>query len=155
MRSWIDPILAARCLTEADVAAGIQSMVLHRLVRIPNREIRLARGEYDLEGSITDGVSLNGQEGVVLTGRPVVNTEGVRFVSLNFLSGMRILGGSVMTEKCQFTNMSTFVQGSSSLVIKDCRIFGVNGRGITCAGKLKATRCIFEETQASECASAT
>ena len=49
MRSWIDPFITSRGLVDADVAAGIQIRVLHRLVRIPHREIRLARGEYAFE----------------------------------------------------------------------------------------------------------
>ena len=50
MRRWIDPILAARGVTEADVAAGIQVRMLRLLVLLENRVLRLARGEYEIEG---------------------------------------------------------------------------------------------------------
>jgi len=71
LRSWIDPILAVRRVADADVAAEIHVTVFWRLVRIPHREIRLAKGEYDLHGfgiglQIAKGASLIGQEGVVV-----------------------------------------------------------------------------------------
>jgi len=49
MKSWIDPILAGRGVAAVDVAAGIRVIVLHLCV-MENRVVRMARGEYKLEG---------------------------------------------------------------------------------------------------------
>ena len=50
MRRWIEPILAARGVTAADVAAGIQVPVLRLLCEMENGMVRLARGQYEFEG---------------------------------------------------------------------------------------------------------
>ena len=43
MRRYINAVLAARGVAEADVAAGVQVHMLRLLARIPRREIRLAK----------------------------------------------------------------------------------------------------------------
>ena len=50
MKRWIDPLLAARGVTDTDVEAGHHVRVLRHLVAMENRVVRLARGEYELEG---------------------------------------------------------------------------------------------------------
>jgi len=121
MRSWIDPILAGRGVSEADVAVGIQMLVLLMLALVSHREIRLAKGkyqygdiqtvehlrkeprgeepdeeEYEYEAEYNDvynawdewkpqwrdGVSIIGQDGVMLAGsaaRLTVEADDVRF----------------------------------------------------------------------------
>jgi len=56
MRHWIDPLLASRDVAEADVAAGIHVRVLRLLCVMENRVVRLARGEYKLEGDVMNAV---------------------------------------------------------------------------------------------------
>ena len=48
LQRWIDPILAARGVDKADVAAGIHVRVLRHLCSLEHRVVRLARGEYNL-----------------------------------------------------------------------------------------------------------
>jgi len=58
LRAWIDPILAARGVAHADVAA-IHVRVLHHLCSIPHREIRLAQSEYAVMGDATNAEHLS------------------------------------------------------------------------------------------------
>jgi len=54
MRRWLDPLLAARGVEAADVAAGIHVRVFRRLCSMENRVVRMARGEYDLTGNFSN-----------------------------------------------------------------------------------------------------
>jgi len=179
IRRWIDPILGGRGVTAADVSAGIHVRVLHRLCAMENRVVRLARGEYELEGDyrnaahnsntahpagpnsvpawregygplkIAAGVTLIGQEGVVLSGKQArleLQAEGVSFDSVHFPQRVMILyGGSATMTKCTSTG-TTVVQPRASLVMEDCRVFGSAQWGVQCGGKLTATRCTVEDS---------
>ena len=50
MLRWIDPLLEGRGGVDADVAAGVQQKVLRHLCAMENRRVRLARGEFRIEG---------------------------------------------------------------------------------------------------------
>ena len=110
------------------------------------------------------GVTLVGQEGVVLSGNEygsdphtatlVVQTEGVSFDSMYFPQGAVISeGGSVTMTKCTSTGLTTCPMPGARLIMEDWRIFGISslfaGTGLRCEGDVKATRCIFEENQLS------
>ena len=60
MRHWIDPLLDARGVTEADLTAGIQMPVLRHLCSISHREILLARGEYNF-GDVNNTAHLHNE----------------------------------------------------------------------------------------------
>jgi len=128
MRRWIDPLLELRGVEDADVTAGIQVPLLRLLCSMEHRVVRLARGQYELEGDennaahnsatgvgwrppvwgedygplqIAAGVALVGQAGVVLTGaqcRLAVWAEGIRFDSIGVCMDVR--EGSLTMEKC-------------------------------------------------------
>jgi len=152
---------------EADVVAGHHVKLLKLLVAMENRVVRLARGEYELlKGDVSNaehnsntslyppvwragygppqiaaGVSIVGQEGVVLSGwhaRLKVSTKGVSFDSME--------GGSLTMTRCTSAGeIST--DANTSLVMEDSRVSGSNGNGVHCHGKLKATRCTFEDNR--------
>ena len=108
---------------------------------------------------IAAGVTLVGQEGVVLSGdrdRLEVQTEGVSLDSMHFPQGVEIKsGGSATMTKCTSTGLQITVGDSASRVLEDTRVFGYCGHhgisnGLQCnCGKVQATRCIFEDN--SEC----
>jgi len=125
MRRWIDPLLGARGVENVDVTAGVHTRVLRHLCAIRHRVVRLARGEYELEGDVANlanyasadanghfpdgrkgygplalakGVTLVGHEGVVLSGdqaRLQVTAEGASFMSMHFPLGISINRGQV------------------------------------------------------------
>jgi len=139
-----------------------------------NRVVRLARGEYELEGDhynaahnsisatpyrapvwregfgplqIASGVLLIGEEDVVLSGdraRLVVQTEGVCFDSLHLSRAVTIERGGSATMMKCTSGQVGVVEGAS-LVMEDSRVIGSDGYGASCNdGELKVTRCTVE-----------
>ena len=94
-------------------------------------------------------VTLVGEEGVVIEGdliRLEVETKGVHVESLHLPMGVDIrVGGSLTLTKCVSTGRGSNIAEKASLVMVDSRVFGCGGSGVGCAGKMKATRCTFEE----------
>jgi len=112
------------------------------------------------------GVTIVGLEsGVELTfegfraydAAPVQGAEGAHFVSVNFLRGVRIehvhrrgdlaeagRGAPLTMEKCTSGGLLQVGNGAS-LFMEECRVFGSDGCGVRCYGKLKATRCTIED----------
>ncbi len=109
------------------------------------------------ELQLAAGVTIVGQEGVeldyALHGGVQVG-EGARLESVHFPRGVTVVSGSVTMEKCTSTGAAIMVcaapgggTGAASLVMEDCRSFGSGGYGISCHGKMTATRCIFEDNR--------
>ena len=103
----------------ADVRAGLHVPMLRHYAAIEGARILLTAATFELLPSqssfeqpnggmlqIAAGVTLVGQEGVVLTGhnRQLVQSEGVRFESLHLPQGVVIRkGGSLTMVKCTST----------------------------------------------------
>ena len=173
MRRWIDPILAARGVTEADVVAGIQVLVLRLLVLLENRVVRLARGEYEIEGDVNDvahnlttgydrawnptwregygpleivaGVIIAGQAGVVLSGDWARLQVRTGGVSFDSIH----FPDGVFIERDGSATMTKFTADgfrtdhNATFVMEDCYASG-RGFGLVCYGDVTATRCTFE-----------
>jgi len=116
---------------------------------------------------IAAGVTLVGQEGVVLKGqaRLVVKSMGVSFVSVHLPQGVAVeWGGSLTMSKCTSTGKVIQVESGARLVMEDCHIYGSAvqaalynfvggvdcdpvrlGDGVHCSGTMVATRCTFAQ----------
>jgi len=95
---------------------------------------------------IAAGVTVVGQEGVVLSGeqaRLEVRAEGVRFESVDLPRSVRIDRGSVSMETCTSTGGQISVRPGASVAMEDCRIFGSDGIGVArwrrCAAPSRVT----------------
>ena len=138
----------------ADIRSALQVGIEGARVVLPAAEYALTGRAGHANGgplAIAAGVTLVGQEGVVLSGadRPVVGSEGVSFVSLHLPRGATIgsltaHGGSLTMTKCTSTMGSIYADKGTSLVMEDSRMFGCRSQGMICRGDVKATRCTIE-----------
>jgi len=151
-KEWVDAELQHVGYTMRPVDMPQRVPLLRRFVQIEGARVVLPAATYELTivngGTlqIAAGVTLVGQEGVLLSGenrRLQVASEGVRFESLHLPQGVGIRSGSLTMAKCTSTGQA--IDAGASLVIEDSRVFGVRGFGMNCSGEVKATRCTFED----------
>ena len=91
LRRWIDPLLAGRSVEDVDVRAGRQVQLLRHLCAMENRVVRLARGEYEIEGDVRNAMhSSNSMEWDSYSDDPVQWREG--YGPLRFAAGITLVG---------------------------------------------------------------